>query len=143
MYRCGATLVYRTVCTGVGQHLYIGQYVQVCGNTCVYGSMYRCRETLVCTAMCTGVGKHVQQYVQVWENICMYNSMYKYGETFVQQYVQMWGNICMYRCGENLYVQQYTCTGVGKTCKYNSMYSVGKLFRILPSHTRLCESEGF
>ena len=42
MYRCGDTLVCRTVCTDVGIHLYVGQCGQVWGNTCMLDSVYRC-----------------------------------------------------------------------------------------------------
>ena len=55
--------VCRTVCAGVGTHFYVGQYVQLWGNTCMKDSMYRC-EGNTCNL-------YVGHYAQVWGNTCM------------------------------------------------------------------------
>ena len=46
MYRRGDSLVCRTVCTDVGKHLYVGQCIQMWGNT-------------LCSTVWTGVGQHL------------------------------------------------------------------------------------
>ena len=97
LYSWWETAVCRTVCTVGGKQLYVGQSVQLVGNSCMLDSLYMWWITVVCTTVCTG-SRNICMYdsVQVVETVVSMTICTCGGNSCMSDSLYRWWNSCMY-----------------------------------------------